>query len=148
MVPSQVPRWLAESLIGGLTVRVGDTLTVATALGPAKALPSRREYVEMALLPSAQGLAMEPYAADLAVTVTGDLVSIARPEGLALSPTGAAHRYAAADGAPQPASMPALINYQDWPKTGSGGFLARYDALMAAAASEVGVGCRLSVLSR
>ncbi|MCC7268741.1 MAG: endoglucanase, partial [Caulobacteraceae bacterium] len=48
----------------------------------------------------------------------------------------AAHRYAAADGAPQPASMPALVNWQDWPKTGSGGFLARYDALMAAAASE------------
>ncbi|MCC7267237.1 MAG: endoglucanase, partial [Caulobacteraceae bacterium] len=115
---------------------VGDTLTVATALGPSKALPSRREYVEMALLPSAQGLAMEPYAADLAMTVSGDLVSIARPEGLALSPAGAAHRYAAADGAPQPASMPALVNWQDWPKTGSGGFLARYDALMAAAAFE------------
>ena len=115
---------------------VGDVITVATALGPSKALPSRREYVEMALLPSAQGLAMEAYASDLVMTADGDLVSIARPEGLALSPAGAAQRRAVADGAPQAASMPALINYQDWPRTGSGGFLARYDALLAAAAAE------------
>ena len=115
---------------------VGDVVTVATALGPSKALPTRREYVEMALLPSAQGLAMEAYASDLAMTADGDLVSIARPTGLSLSPAGAAQRHASADGAPQAASMPALINYQDWPKTGSGGFLARYDALLAAAAAE------------
>ena len=34
---------------------VGDTLSVVTALGPSKGLPSRREFVQMALLPSAQG---------------------------------------------------------------------------------------------
>jgi len=39
---------------------VGDTLTVVTALGPAKGLPARRDYVQMALLASVQGLAVEP----------------------------------------------------------------------------------------
>jgi tetratricopeptide (TPR) repeat protein len=36
--------------------------------------------------------------------------------------------------------MPALINYADWPKTGSGGFLARYNALLDAAAAEGAAG--------
>ena len=68
---------------------VGDTLSVVTALGPAKGLPSRREFVQMALLPSAQGLAAESYIEDLAVSQDGDLVQIGRPSGLTLSPASA-----------------------------------------------------------
>src|SRR5436190_4277480 len=45
--------------------QAGDTLSVVTALGPSKGLPSRREYVQMALLPSVQGLAVESYIDDL-----------------------------------------------------------------------------------
>ncbi len=41
-------------------------------------------------------------------------------------------------GAPAPAAMPALIDYRNWPKTGSGGFLARYNALISAATVETG----------
>ena len=117
----------------------GDTLSVVTALGPAKGLPSRREYVQMALLPSVQGLAVESYIEDLAVSRDGDIVRFGRPAGLALSP-----KWAAKDadtqgaGGPAPAAMPALIDYVNWPKTGSGGFLSRYDALLSAATVESG----------
>jgi tetratricopeptide (TPR) repeat protein len=118
---------------------VGDRLLVAPALAPSKGLPSRREYVEMALLPSAQGLAAETYAGDLMVSVDGDLLRIGRPKGLVLSPVSASSPpLEVAAGAPQPMAMPALIDLENWPKTGSGGFLARYNALQGAipAASE------------
>lgn len=116
---------------------VGDTLTVVTALGPAKGLPSRREYVQMAFLPSAQGVAIESYIDDLAVSRAGDIVRIARPAGLALSPGWATKAKDQAEiGAPQPAALPALVDYENWPKIGSGGFLARYNALLGAASAE------------
>ena len=120
---------------------VGDTLSVVTALGPAKGLPSRREFVQMALLPSAQGLAVESYIEDLGVRHAGDLVQFGRPAGLMLSPaSAAAERIEANLGAPQAATMPGLIDYEDWPKTGSGGFLSRYNALLAASNEEAALG--------
>ncbi|MDB5416720.1 MAG: hypothetical protein JWP50_139 [Phenylobacterium sp.] len=116
---------------------VGDVLSVVTALGPAKGLPSRREYVQMALLPSIQGLAVESYIDDLSVARDGDIVHIGRPAGLALSPKWAtADKEQALLGAPQPAAMPSLVDYETWPRTGSGGFLARYNALLAVASVE------------
>ncbi|MBO9543005.1 endoglucanase [Caulobacter sp.] len=112
---------------------VGDKMIVAPALAPSKGLPSRREYVEMALLQSVQGLAIEPYATDLLVQADGDLLRIGRPKGLILSPISAnTPPEEAAAGAPQPMSMPALIDLDNWPKTGSGGFLTRYNALQGA----------------
>jgi len=127
---------------------VGDTLSVVTALGPAKGLPSRREFVQMALLPSAQGLAAEAYIDDLAVRQDGDLVQIGRPQGLALSPASAAvERVEASLGAPQPAGLPALIG-SDWAKTGSGGFLSRYNALLSAANEEGAQGRDAPVAAR
>jgi tetratricopeptide (TPR) repeat protein len=118
--------------------QAGDTLSVVTALGPSKGLPSRREYVQMALLPSIQGLAVESYIDDLHVSRDGDIVTIGRPGGgLALSPNWASQDGAGkSSGGPGPAAMPALIDYVNWPKTGSGGFLSRYNALVAAATAE------------
>jgi len=119
---------------------VGDVMPVVTALGPAKGLPTRREFVQVAFLPSVQGLAMESYVDDLDVSQDGDIVQVGRPSGLALSPAWAQARAAAELGAPQPAAMPAIINEAAWSKTGSGGFLARYDALLSAATDESGHG--------
>ncbi len=117
----------------------GDTLSVVTALGPAKGLPSRREYVQMALLPSMQGLAVESYIDDLQVSHDGDIVSIGRPVGLSLSPSWATQQEAKVDvGRPSPAALPALID-PNWSKTGSGGFLARYNALVGEASVEAGL---------
>jgi tetratricopeptide (TPR) repeat protein len=116
---------------------VGDELTVATALGPAKVLPSRREYVQLAFLPTAHGLALETYADNLLVSRRGDLVGIARPQGLVLS-AGGTRKAAdtALEGAPQALSLPGLVDHAAWSRTGSGGFLARYNALLDAAAEE------------
>ncbi|MET3664590.1 endoglucanase [Caulobacter sp. 1776] len=112
---------------------VGDKMVIAPALAPSKGLPSRREYIEMALLQSVQGLAVETYATDLLVQADGDLLRIGRPKGLVLSPISASTPpEEAAAGAPQPMSMPALIDLDNWPKTGSGGFLTRYNALQGA----------------
>ncbi len=116
---------------------VGDTLSVVTALGPSKGVQMRREYVQMAVLPSAQGLGMESYVDDLHVEREGDLVHIGRPTGLALSPVFAQVRQIEASlGAPQPASMPGLIDDVNWPRTGETGFLGRYSQLLNAATEE------------
>ncbi len=115
---------------------VGDRIGVVTALAPAKGLAARRDYVEMALLPTIQGLAIEPYATDLQIQAEGDLVRIGRPAGLALSPASVTAATAdAADGAPKKAGMPGLID-ETWAKTGPGGFMPRYAALTDAAAAE------------
>ncbi|MFI4936132.1 MAG: endoglucanase, partial [Caulobacterales bacterium] len=116
---------------------VGDKLAVVTAPGPAKGLPQRRDFVDFAMLESVQGLGIEPHADDLAVTYSGDIVTMARPKGLALSPRGAGSKLAAAEAAdaPRPAAMPGLIS-DDWGKTPDGGFVARYDALFSPVADE------------
>jgi tetratricopeptide (TPR) repeat protein len=118
---------------------VGDRLGVVTALAPSKGLPSRRDYVEMALLQSATGLAVESYSGDLQMTAAGDIVRIGRPKGLLLSSTSSGQALAdAGAGAPQAMSMPALIDPEHWSKTGSGGFTARYDALLGAVSAAGG----------
>ncbi|MES2340424.1 MAG: endoglucanase [Pseudomonadota bacterium] len=128
---------------------VGDALSVVTALGPSKGVPSRREYVQMAVLPSAQGLALESYVEDLSLSHNGDLVQIGRPAGLTLSPASAGVERAEAElGAPQPAGMPALIDYANWPKTGHGGFLARYNGLLNASMEEAAKGRDAPVAAR
>ncbi len=140
--PEEVSATLSAAVAGATRVVwfddpvVGDRIGAVPALAPSKGLSSRREYVEMALLPSAQGLGVEPYAADLAVSTQGELVKIGRPAGLALSAVSKGAGGLTVTGAPQKASMPALIDSDNWSKVGSGGFFARYHALQAAAAEE------------
>ncbi|RAK58041.1 tetratricopeptide repeat protein [Phenylobacterium deserti] len=118
---------------------VGDELTVVTALGPAKGVASRREFVQLALLPTVQGLAVESRVEDLRVERAGDIVTIGRTAGLTLSPAWAVkERQQAELGAPKAASMPGLIDYENWPKTGESGFLVRYETLLAKASAEAG----------
>jgi tetratricopeptide (TPR) repeat protein len=115
---------------------VGDQLTIVTALGPPKGVPSRREFVDAAFLPSLQGLAVEAYADDLNVSRDGDIVRLTRAEGMTLSPQWAAReRDTAQLGAPKAALMPGLIP-PDWAALGEGGFPERYDSLLSAAAAE------------
>jgi tetratricopeptide (TPR) repeat protein len=118
---------------------VGDRIGAVTAMAPSKGLGSRRELVDLNLLPSAQGLAFEPVAEDLAVSFDSDWVRISRPKGLTLSsPAALAGRgQAPAIGLPQPAAMPALIDYANWSRTGPDGFMARYGDLQNQAADEI-----------
>ncbi len=120
--------------------QAGDTVSVVTALGPAKGMPSRRDYAQVSILPSLQGLAVESHIDDLTVARDGDLVHIGRPLGLALSPNPANQEVARLTvDAPKPAAMPGLINYVDWPRTGPKGFLDRYHQLLNAATIESSV---------
>ena len=117
--------------------QAGDTLSVVTALGPAKGLPSRRDYAQVSVLPSVQGLAVESHIDDLTVARDGDIVHIGRALGLALSPNPANLEVARLSvDAPKPAAMPGLINYADWSRTGPKGFLDRYHQLLNASTIE------------
>ena len=86
--------------------QAGDTVSVVTALGPSKGLPSRRDYAQLAVLPSVQGLAVESHIEDLKVSADGDIVNIGRTLGLALSPNLANQEVARLTiDAPRPAAM-------------------------------------------
>jgi tetratricopeptide (TPR) repeat protein len=128
---------------------VGDRLAVVTALGPAKGVIAPRRLVDADIFVSAQGLALTPLAQDLTVSASGDVVHLGRPSGMQVSvgaggPTLAQPR---AD-LPAPAAMPALVDFEGWARTGSGGFLARYEALLQQAANEGASGRGGSVQAR
>ena len=121
--------WLTDPL-------VGDRFAAVTALAPGKGFADRRKMVDLALLPTAHGLAVETSAADLAVHADGDLVTLSRPGGLTLSLPSAGLDAAAADGgAPVRARYPGLILSQ-WAEVGHAGFSARHRQLQDAAATE------------
>jgi len=121
--------WLTDPL-------AGDRFAAVTALAPGKGFPDRRKLVDLALLPTAHGLAVETAATDLAVHADGDLVTLSRPGGLTLSsPSAGLDAAPASDGAPLRARHPGLVLAQ-WADVGHAGFPARYRQLQDAAAAE------------
>ena len=116
---------------------VGDRFAAVTAVGPAKGFPQRRRTVDLHVLPTAQGLAIETLADDLSIVADGDLVVVSRPRGLILSSPAALLEAAdaPADEAPRKAPNPALI-LENWKASDDGGFLARHRKLQAEAAEE------------
>jgi hypothetical protein len=121
--------WLTDPL-------VGDRFAAVTALAPGKGFADRRRTIDLSLLPTAHGLAVETPASDLAIQADGDLVTLSRPGGLTLSPPSAALEAAAAGGdAPRRAKHPALI-LAEWAEVGEEGFTARHRRLQDAAVKE------------
>lgn len=115
---------------------VGDRFAAVTALAPGKGFGDRRKTVDLALLPTAQGLAIETVAADLRIHASGDLVTVSRPGGLTLSsPSAGLDTAAPGEGAPGKARYPGLILAQ-WADPGHAGFATRYRQLQDAAARE------------
>ncbi|MCA0367195.1 MAG: hypothetical protein LCH57_03925 [Proteobacteria bacterium] len=121
--------WLTDPL-------VGDRFAAVTALAPGKGFAGERSTIDLTLIPTAQGLAVETPTDDLKVEAAGDLVTISRPNGLTLSPPSAALETGdqGAD-APRRASHPALI-LDEWAALGEAGFSDRYRRLQDAAAQE------------
>ena len=110
----------------------GDVLTVIPAM-TGQGVPSQRVFADFAMLPSASGLVITPYADDLQVGVDNSRVTIARPGGLALtppqmplaqSPAALAH---GGDG-------PSFLDFAHWGQTSAGSFLATERALTQQAA--------------
>jgi hypothetical protein len=100
----------------------GDLLTIIPCQ-PGSGVPTVRSFADFAVLVSASGLVITPYADDLQVTVDAARVSIGRPNGLALtppqmpvaqSPSALAHY---GDG-------PSYLNFASWGVASGGSFLA------------------------
>lgn len=115
---------------------VGDRFAAVPALAPSKGMEGRRQYVDLVLLPTAQGLAVEPRTPDVTVEVAGDLVKLGRPRGLVLSSVAMASEGSTVPNAPQPAAWPALVDFDTWPALDGKSFYHRYDELQQAAGLE------------
>ena len=121
--------WLTDPM-------AGDRFAAVTALAPGKGFGGKRRTIDLTLLPTAHGLAVETPTDDLSIKAEGDLVTLARPRGLTLSlPSMTLEAATDTPHAPRKASAPALI-LADWSDTGEAGFSARYRALQDAAAQE------------
>jgi len=118
---------------------VGDRMAVIPARGPVKSLTSARTLLEATLASTAQGAAIVHLAPDVKVAVSGDLIEISRPKGLTLSNLNADAVPNDPTQAYKNALYPALMN-ADWSTPPAEGFLARYNALQAAAAEEGSLG--------
>jgi hypothetical protein len=110
---------------------VGDTLVVVpSVLG--RATPQARNYAEFSILPTAVGLAIAPFAEDLAVSVVSTRVTIGRPLGLALAAPGQlpiespATLTSSRDG-------PCFLDFASWARAPGGSFLESQRRLRAAA---------------
>ena len=122
--------WLTDPM-------VGDRFAAVTALAPGKGFADERRTVDLTLLPTAQGLAIETPTDNLQIKAEGDLVTLSRPGGLTLSPPSMALEAAepAQAQAPRKAEFPALI-LTEWGDAGEEGFNSRYRKLQDGAALE------------
>ena len=105
----------------------GDTLFVVTALPPTRGLIKRQDFVELTLLESIHGIAVRPTSDDVTAEIAADKIRLGKPGGLTLSSADvAAERAATAVRSP--------FDIEEWRKNQAGSFIARADALIAAAA--------------
>ena len=100
----------------------GDLLTIIPAQA-GRGVPTVRSFADFAVLASASGLVITPYADDLVVTVDDARVSISRPSGLALTPPQMP--------VPQSPSAlshfgdgPSYLNFAAWSQAHGGSFLS------------------------
>jgi tetratricopeptide (TPR) repeat protein len=106
----------------------GDTLLVVTAPPPVRGFIKRQDFVDFALLDSAHGIAMRPNSDDVAIEIAPDKAIIGKPGGLTLSPVDAAAERA-------PTAVRPIFDVEEWRKNQQANFIAREDALIAAAAA-------------
>ena len=111
----------------------GDTLLVVTALPPEQGVIRRRDFIELSVLPSAQGIVVRPNADDVSAEVGADSVTFSRPGGLTLSSAAMAPERA------EPAA-PQLFDDRTWRDDRAAAFIQRRDDLIerVASASDAG----------
>ncbi|MGY6531387.1 tetratricopeptide repeat protein [Glycocaulis sp.] len=96
----------------------GDTLLVLTADGEKRGMVSAYRLVEASFLPSVHGVAIQPAADDLELTVRPGGADLSRPGGMVLSRAASPGSVA---GSAQPTS-PAFLDLEGW--RGNGDFVA------------------------
>jgi hypothetical protein len=112
----------------------GDTLIIVPGvLG--RAVIDPRNYAEFAILPTAAGLAVEPYTDDLEVRVAQSHVTIARPGGLALTAAPLLSAQTPA-GLSRSNDSPAFLDLANWGNASGNRFLAAQRRLRANIASQ------------
>ena len=106
----------------------GDTLLVVTAPPPVRGFIKRQDFVELSLLESIHGVAVRPNSDDVTAEVASDKIILGRPGGLTLSSADVAAERA-------PTAVRPIFDVGEWRKNQSENFIAREDALVAAAAA-------------
>jgi hypothetical protein len=122
---------------------IGDTLSVATALGPITGVQSQRNFVDVNALPSAHGLAFEINSDGVLFEQQDNKIIIRTDEGLSLTPsirpTHLAKNNRALSSVPLPArtATPGFIDFGGWAAPDpEKNFNANYDAQMRLVAAE------------
>ncbi len=115
---------------------LGEGIAVVTAFGPARGLIKRQEFVEFIAYPSAHGLAIQPLADDLDVSIQIDEVIITRGRGLWLSAAG--NISAARELEDLARSRPGFIDFDKFLAGGPAAYLSTRRQLLAAAAASDG----------
>ena len=106
----------------------GDALMVVTALPPVRGFIKRQDFVEMSLLESIHGVAVRPSSDDVTANIAPDKIILGKPGGLTLSSADIGAERA-------PTALRPIFDVVDWRKNQAENFIARQDALVAAAAA-------------
>jgi tetratricopeptide (TPR) repeat protein len=108
---------------------IGDQLMVVTALAPARGFVKPQDFVELHVLPSTQGVVVQPLADDLSAKVEADKITISRPGGLSLSSIAVEGQQQAA-----PNFQALVFDTQVWGFDRHAPYLARQNELIRLAA--------------
>jgi len=106
----------------------GDTILVVTAPPPVRGFIKRQDFVELSLLESIHGVAIRPNSDDVTAEVASDKIILGRPGGLTLSSADIGAERA-------PAAFRPIFEVGEWRKNQEENFIARQNALIAAAAA-------------
>lgn len=93
-----------------------DRIAAVLAYAPARGLASGRSFVELAALPSQQGLAIQAVSDDLTVGVEGNEVVLSRPNGLNISNAQFAQTVSSVLPVAQVGVSPAYADFAAWGK--------------------------------
>lgn len=96
----------------------GLPLAVATALGPTRSTPKSYRFVEFELIPTAQGVAVQPRADDIVARAGTEQITIGRNGGLTVSFDAAADD--PQDKVASDAKPPPLLDAERWTKLQQG----------------------------
>jgi len=110
----------------------GDHLLVVPA-HTGKGVLTPKRFVEMEALPTAAGLAILPFAQDLTVQVQSEVVTIARPKGMALSAASGANTEPVVQMLTSKLG-PAFIDFAQWGRAGGEDIMQGKQILRAAVA--------------